>query len=76
MWYTKDEFRSFIEDSAQLGLSIVPEFDMPAHSLAFTKVRPDLRTPRSMTHRGNDHLDISNKYEKASTSQRRFGTST
>ncbi|HHT40685.1 MAG TPA: family 20 glycosylhydrolase, partial [Actinomyces sp.] len=65
VWYTKDEFRSFIEDSAQLGLNIVPEFDMPAHSLAFTKVRPDLRTPRSMTHRGNDHLDISNKYEES-----------
>ena len=63
VWYSKADFRSFIKDSRDLGVNIVPEFDMPAHSLALTKVRPDLRTPTSMTHRGNDHLNIATKYD-------------
>ena len=41
MFYTKDEFRAFIKESREMGIDIVPEFDTPAHSLAFTKVRPD-----------------------------------
>ncbi|MDY4041869.1 MAG: discoidin domain-containing protein [Collinsella sp.] len=65
MWYSKDDFRAFIKESRELGMNIVPEFDMPAHSLAFTKVRPDLRTPTSMTHRGNDHLNIATKYDES-----------
>ncbi|MBE6468995.1 MAG: LPXTG cell wall anchor domain-containing protein [Coriobacteriaceae bacterium] len=65
MWYSKDDFRAFIKESRELGVNIVPEFDMPAHSLAFTKVRPDLRTPTSMTHRGNDHLNIATKYDES-----------
>lgn len=58
VFYTKDEFRQFIADSRAMGVNVVPEFDMPAHSLALTKVRPDLRTPTSATHRGNDHLNL------------------
>ncbi|MDO5048549.1 MAG: discoidin domain-containing protein [Actinomycetaceae bacterium] len=65
VWYSKADFRSFIKDSRALGVNIVPEFDMPAHSLAFTKVRPDLRTPKNLTHRGNDHLDLANKYSES-----------
>ncbi|HJA80929.1 MAG TPA: family 20 glycosylhydrolase [Candidatus Mediterraneibacter intestinipullorum] len=42
MYYTKDEFRDLIQTSRQMGIDIVPEFDTPAHSPAFTKVRPDL----------------------------------
>ena len=37
VYYTKDEFRTFIKDSRAMGLEIVPEFDMPAHALPFTK---------------------------------------
>lgn len=37
VYYTKDEFRTFIKDSRVMGLDIVPEFDMPAHALPFTK---------------------------------------
>lgn len=40
IYYTKDEFRQFIKDSRAMGVDIVPEFDMPAHALAFTRVFP------------------------------------
>ncbi len=65
VWYSKDDFREFIKHSRDLGVNIVPEFDMPAHSLALTNVRPDLRTPKSMTHRGNDHLNLAGKYDES-----------
>ena len=65
MWYSKDDFRKFIQHSRELGVNIVPEFDMPAHSLALTNVRPDLRTPKSMTRRGNDHLNLAQKYDES-----------
>ena len=63
MFYTKDAFRSFISDSRDMGVHIVPEFDMPAHSLAFTKVRPDLRT--TGINRGLDHLNLRDHYDEA-----------
>lgn len=56
MFYTKDEFRSFIQECREMGVDVVPEFDTPAHSLAFTKVRPDLKVGNNG--RQNDHLDI------------------
>ncbi len=62
VFYTKDEFRTFIKDSRNYGVNIVPEFDTPAHSLALTKVRPDLRT--GTNGRENDHLDLRNQYDK------------
>lgn len=65
MWYSKADFREFIQHSRDLGVNIVPEFDMPAHSLALTNVRPDLRTPKSMTRRGNDHLNLAGKYDES-----------
>ena len=65
VWYSKADFREFIKHSRDLGVNIVPEFDMPAHSLALTNVRPDLRTPKSMTHRGNDHLNLAGKYDES-----------
>ena len=42
MHYTKKEFRKFILDCRAMGVDIIPEFDTPGHSGAFTKVRPDL----------------------------------
>ena len=38
LFYTKDEFRSFIQDSRKIGVDVIPEFDMPAHALAITRV--------------------------------------
>ena len=43
-YYTKDEFRSFIKDSRNMGVNIIPEFDMPAHALAITRAFPNLMT--------------------------------
>lgn len=40
--YTKDEFRKLISDSAKHGITIVPEFETPAHAMSLVKVRPDL----------------------------------
>lgn len=63
LWYTKDEFRSFIKESRAMGVDIVPEIDTPAHSLALTKVRPDLRLGTSG--RQNDHLNLTSKYDQS-----------
>ena len=60
VWYTKAEFKDFIEHSAALGVNIIPEIDTPAHSLSFTKVRPDLR--HGTDGRQNDHLNLTSLY--------------
>ncbi len=60
LYYTKDEFRALIQDSRELGIDIVPEFDAPAHSLAFTKVRPDLTMPEGSVTRWADHFYLAN----------------
>ena len=62
MFYTKDEFRDFIKESRIYGVDIVPEIDTPAHSLALTKVRPDLR--HGTNGRNNDHLALRDKYDE------------
>ncbi|MCG1027177.1 family 20 glycosylhydrolase [Virgibacillus halodenitrificans] len=52
--YSKAEFRE-LQDLAEVnGLMITPEFDTPSHSLALTKLRPDLVHPDLPV----DHLDI------------------
>lgn len=61
MFWTKDEMRTMIKDYREIGMDIVPEFDTPAHSLAFTKVRPDLRFGTSG--RENDHFNLHSKYD-------------
>ncbi len=65
LWYTKDEFRDFIQESRELGVNIVPEIDTPAHSLALTKVLPELR--HGTSGRQNDHLDLVDSYEQCLT---------
>lgn len=62
-FYTKDEFRDFIQESRVRGVNIVPEIDTPAHSLALTKVRPDLRV--GTNGRDNDHLNLTTKYDES-----------
>lgn len=54
--YGKDEFRDFIRHAASRGVEIIPEFDIPAHSLAFTHYRPSLACEEY----GADHLDLRN----------------
>ena len=62
VYYTKDGFRNFIQESDLYGVNIVPEIDTPAHSLALTKVLPELRYASSG--RNNDHLDLKTKYKE------------
>ena len=55
-FYGKDEFRQFQKDAAKIGVNIIPEIDVPAHSLAFTHFRKELGTEKY----GVDHLDLFN----------------
>ena len=64
LYYTKEEFRQFIETARGKGINIVPEIDTPGHSGAFTKVRPDLMLPQSMAvngtaERAGEQFDLS-----------------
>lgn len=54
--YTKQEFRNFQREAAAQGVEIIPEIDVPAHSLAFTHYRPSLGSEEF----GADHLDLRN----------------
>lgn len=56
--YGKDEFRKFANYAASRGVEIIPEFDFPAHSLAFTRLRPELAAKKESY--GKDHLDLAN----------------
>ena len=67
LFYTKKEFKDFIKDSRDYGVDIVPEIDTPAHSLALTKVRPDLR--HGTNGRENDHLALRDKYDESMDKQ-------
>ncbi len=53
--YTKREFRNFIAYAKSKGVEIIPEIDVPAHSLAFTRFKPEIA---STGRNGFDHLDI------------------
>ena len=55
-YYTKKGFHDFILYAKQMGVEIIPEFDAPAHSLAFTHYRPSLACEEY----GADHLDLRN----------------
>ena len=55
-FYGKDEFRQFQKDAAKLNVNIIPEIDVPAHSLAFVHFRKELGTEKY----GMDHLDLYN----------------
>ena len=54
--YTKKEFRAFQREAAVQGVEILPEIDVPAHSLAFTHYRPSLGSEEF----GADHLNLRN----------------
>ena len=61
VFYTKEEFRQFIADSAAQGVNIVPEFDTPGHSMAFTNARPELARPEHPHyHEHKNYLDVQN----------------
>ncbi len=55
-FYTKKEFTALQLLGDSLGVDVVPEIDVPAHSLAFSHFRPSLGSKDY----GQDHLDLSN----------------
>ena len=55
-FYGKDEFRQFQKDAAKIHVNVIPEIDVPAHSLAFTHSRKEFGTEKY----GVDHLDLFN----------------
>lgn len=55
--YGKDEFRQFQKDAAKMGVNIIPEIDIPAHSLAFAHYREEFGSEKY----GMDHLDLFNE---------------
>lgn len=54
--YTKAEFRDFQKMAATYGVNVIPEIDVPAHSLAFTHYNPRLAADNKAY--GMDHLDL------------------
>lgn len=52
--YSKDEFIDLQKHAESVGVEIIPEFDVPAHSLAFVHYRPELGSEEY----GDDHLDL------------------
>lgn len=54
-FYTKDEFRELIVNSAKYGVTIVPEFDTPGHAMSFVKIRPELMYDGSIVNGKIDH---------------------
>ncbi len=54
--YTKAEFIELQKHAEKMGVEIIPEFDVPAHSLAFVHYRPELGSKEY----GLDHLDLFN----------------
>lgn len=55
-YYTKQEFRDFQKYAASKGVEIIPEFDFPAHSLAFTQYKPEIGSKNK--YNDPDHLDL------------------
>ena len=53
-YYTKKEFGEFQDEAAELFVNIIPEIDVPAHTLAFTQYKPELGSRKY----GMDHLDL------------------
>ena len=54
--YSKQEMRDLIRYAEKMGVEIIPEFDVPAHSLAFTHYRPSLAAKKY----DDAHLDLEN----------------
>ncbi len=54
-YYTKKEFVHFQEEAAERFVEIIPEIDIPAHSLAFSHYKPELGSKEY----GMDHLNLS-----------------
>ncbi|MDO4228582.1 MAG: family 20 glycosylhydrolase [Capnocytophaga sp.] len=52
--YTKEAFRQFQIEALKQGVTIIPEIDTPAHTLAFTHYLPEIGSEEY----GKDHVDL------------------
>lgn len=52
--YSKEEFTQLQKLGMNYGVNVIPEIDIPAHTLAFTQYQPSLGSEKY----GMDHLDI------------------
>lgn len=67
IYYSKNDFRAFVKDSRARGVEIVPEFDMPAHALPFTRAFAEVMSTGVTTGRYRiDELDLTQMDESAS----------
>lgn len=55
--YSKQEFIDFQIQAERQYVEIIPEIDVPAHSLAFSRIRPEIASKEY----GKDHLDLFNE---------------
>ena len=55
--YTKREFTALQQMGIDYGVNVIPEIDIPAHSLAFTHYKPEIASRKY----GMDHLDLYKK---------------
>lgn len=55
-FYTQKDFIELQKMARQYGVDIIPEIDVPAHSLAVTHAIPEIMSKKY----GADHLDLSN----------------
>lgn len=53
-YYTKQEFIDLQKQAEECFVEIIPEIDVPAHSLAFTHYKPEIGSEEF----GMDHLDL------------------
>lgn len=53
--YSKADFRQLQIDATDLGVTIIPEIDVPAHTLAFSHYMPSIGSKEY----GADHMDLS-----------------
>ena len=63
-FYTKAEFRAFMKEAAALGVTVIPEFDTPAHSGAFIRYRPEFEGAYGKTHLALDKPEVRDFIEK------------
>lgn len=52
--YTKQEFTELQKMGMRYGVNVIPEIDVPAHSLSFVKYKPEIGSDKY----GRDHLDL------------------
>ncbi len=60
LFYTQKEIRKFVKDAKRMGITVMPEFDMPGHARAFTKIWPELIYKEGGTKPKKGYLDFTN----------------